>query len=139
MSALEQVFEIRSEDEMLALGTKLIGTFTVGEVVGFHGNLGAGKTTLIRGMLRGLGWKDSVRSPTFNLFAIYDTEPRVLHADFYRLTDAQGTGVEDYLDTYLCLVEWPKALESLVDLDAQAKIEIEIQGESRLVRVTYSA
>lgn len=121
---------------MLALGERLAKLLRAGEVVVFEGHLGAGKTTMIRGILHGLGWNDAVRSPTYNLFAPYQTDPPVLHADFYRIKDAQGTGIEDYLDTHLCLIEWPEALATLVNLERSAKVEIDTEGTGRVVRLS---
>ncbi len=127
---------IPDEQAMLDLGDRLSKVLTQGEIVLFEGHLGAGKTTLIRGILHGLGWKEAVRSPTYNLFAPYETNPPVFHADFYRISDAQGTGIEDYLDTHLCLIEWPAALASLVNLSKCPKVQIDTEGTGR--RVTLS-
>ena len=127
---------VDSEQTMLELGERLAQVFHEGDLVVFEGELGAGKTTLIRGILHVLGWKDSVRSPTFNLFSVYETVPRVLHADFYRVSDARGTGIEDYLDSYLCLVEWPNALVNLADLDTAKRIAIAFEGDARRVRLS---
>lgn len=127
---------VPDEPAMLKLGEQLAKVLKQGDIVLFEGHLGAGKTTLIRGILHGLGWTEPVRSPTYNLFAPYETTPPVLHADFYRLTDAQGTGIEDYLDTHLCLIEWPAALASLVKFEDCSKIQIETEGTGRRVRLS---
>lgn len=127
---------VADEAEMLALGQRLAGALKVGEIVLFEGNLGAGKTTLIRGILLGLGWTEPVRSPTYNLFAPYPTVPPVLHADLYRLTDAQGTGIEDYLDSHLCLIEWPAALASFVRLEECPRVQINTEGTGRRVSLS---
>lgn len=127
---------IDSEQGMLELGARLVRAFSVGDIVLFEGELGAGKTTLIRGMLRELGWLDPVRSPTFNLFSVYATDPPVLHADFYRVASTVGTGIEDYLDTHLCLVEWPKAMHELIELNSSKKIQIFIEGDGRRVQLS---
>lgn len=127
---------IPDEQAMLDLGDRLSKVLKPGEIVLFEGHLGAGKTTLIRGILHGLGWKDAVRSPTYNLFAPYETNPPVLHADFYRISNAQGTGIEDYLDTHLCLIEWPAALASLVNLEKCPKVQIDTEGTGRRVSLS---
>lgn len=129
-------FSVESEAKMLELGARLVRAFSKGDVVLFEGELGAGKTTLIRGMVCELGWKEPVRSPTFNLFAEYPTEPPVLHADFYRITDTLGTGMEDYLDSHLCLVEWPDAMSRLIDLDAAKRVRITFEGDGRHVQLS---
>ena len=127
---------VENESKMLELGGRLVRAFSRGDLVLFEGELGAGKTTLIRGMLRELGWNEPVRSPTFNLFAVYATDPPVLHADFYRLTSTLGTGIEDYLDSHLCLVEWPRALGELVEPNSAKLIHILFDGDGRRVQVS---
>ncbi|MBI1332892.1 MAG: tRNA (adenosine(37)-N6)-threonylcarbamoyltransferase complex ATPase subunit type 1 TsaE [Armatimonadetes bacterium] len=127
---------VGSEREMLELGERLARMFVEADLVLFEGELGAGKTTLIRGILHGLGWKDAVRSPTYNLFSVYDTVPPVLHADLYRVANTAGTGIEDYLESHVCLVEWPKALEGVVDLDDAKRISIVFEGDGRRVRLS---
>lgn len=129
-------YVVEGEESMLVLGAQLIQGWSEGDLVLLEGNLGAGKTTLVRGMLQQLGWEQPVRSPTFNLFSVYATEPKVLHADLYRLTNAAGIGIEDYLDTHLCLVEWPGALEGWIDLDSAIRINISFEGEGRRVEVS---
>ena len=77
-----------------------------------HGELGAGKTTLVRGMLRALGYEGAVKSPTYTLLELYELSDRsLLHLDIYRLESAQELdmlGVKDELtDDMTVLVEWP--------------------------------
>ena len=127
---------VESETKMLELGARLVRAFSHGDVVLFEGELGAGKTTLIRGMMRELGWMEPVRSPTFNLFAVYSTDPPVLHADFYRISSTLGTGFEDYMDSHLCLVEWPKAMLELVDYESAKRILILFEGDGRRVQLS---
>lgn len=129
-------FLVKSEQEMLELGERLARVLHKGDIVVFEGELGSGKTTLIRGILHGLGWKEAVRSPTFNLFAVYDTDPPVLHADFYRIHSTFGTGIEDYFDTHLCLVEWPKAMLNSVDMVVEKRVVIQYEGDSRRVNLS---
>ena len=127
---------IRTEDDMLELGKSLAQVLSAGDVVLFEGQLGAGKTTLIRGILQGLGWNEPVRSPTFSLFSVYSTKPPILHADLYRVASAQGTGIEDYLDTHLCLIEWPKSVEDWTNMDLAKKITIHFEGDERRVELS---
>ena len=82
-------------------------------LVTLRGDLGTGKTTLVRGLLRGRGYQGPVRSPTFTLVEPYDTsDGRVYHLDLYRLGDGEELeylGLRDMLaETALLLVEWPE-------------------------------
>ncbi|MBQ4278706.1 MAG: tRNA (adenosine(37)-N6)-threonylcarbamoyltransferase complex ATPase subunit type 1 TsaE [Rikenellaceae bacterium] len=110
-------------------------------VVAFYGQMGAGKTTLIREMCRQLGVTDPVTSPTFALVNEYHAEGGrpVYHFDFYRINkveEAYDFGYEEYFyGGSLCLVEWPEKIEELLPDDC-VKIGIEITGDnSRRVTV----
>lgn len=118
---------------MRAHGAALVRRLAPGDVVLFHGALGAGKTTFIRGMLHELGVLDPVRSPTFNLIQVFDSTPPVMHADLYRLTGYAGIGLEDYLDTHICLIEWADRADGLVDVDEAWVVEIEFADSGRSV------
>ncbi len=128
---------VADEAAMRALGASLAPRFRAGDAVFLHGNLGAGKTTFVRGLLSGLGWAGEVRSPTFNLLQTYDVVPPVLHADLYRVANWQGIGIEDYLDSHLCLIEWPERMAGLVSDEQARHLWIDFEGEGR--KVTLSA
>jgi tRNA threonylcarbamoyladenosine biosynthesis protein TsaE len=125
---------VLDEAAMLALGRQLIVQLQLGDLLSLSGPLGAGKTTLVRGMLAGIGFDGPVRSPTYNLMVPYETEPPVLHADLYRLGERQvrETGIEDYLDSHICVVEW------LPDgtLEPSHTINIDFAGDGRHVTQT---
>jgi tRNA threonylcarbamoyladenosine biosynthesis protein TsaE len=123
---------VESADETAAAGGALAGLLAVGNVVLFSGELGAGKTTMIRGLLAGLGYHGTVRSPTFNLIQTFLTEIPVMHADLYRLKNADGIGLEEYFATHLCLIEWPDRLGDIAD---PWRVNISFLGEGRLIRV----
>jgi tRNA threonylcarbamoyladenosine biosynthesis protein TsaE len=115
---------IPDEEAMLALGAELAALFALGELVTLDGPLGAGKTTLVRGILRGLGYDGPVRSPTFTLIQLYDTLPPVLHADLYRLKSAEGLGLEEHESSHLMLIEWADRLGQMFDVTEGWRIEI---------------
>lgn len=90
----------------------------------FYGEMGVGKTTLIKEICAALGIEDRVSSPTFSLVNEYHTQENepVFHFDFYRITEeeeALDMGIEDYFDkNHWCLIEWPENIENLLPLDA---------------------
>ena len=127
-----EVYALADDAETRALGASLARRLGAGDLVRLEGPLGAGKTTLVRGLLEALGHEGPVRSPTFNLLQSFDTEPPVLHADLYRVLSAEGTGLEDYLDSHLVLVEWP---DRLPEDEEHWSVEIAFDGEGRVARI----
>jgi tRNA threonylcarbamoyladenosine biosynthesis protein TsaE len=126
---------IPDEAAMRAFGASLGRRLSAGDTVLLFGELGAGKTTLVRGLLEGLGYGGPVRSPTFNLVQTFETAPPVMHADLYRVGSYSGIGLEDYLETHLCLIEWPDRAAGLVDFDLCWRVGIEFDGSGRTVTV----
>ncbi|MGQ4005007.1 tRNA (adenosine(37)-N6)-threonylcarbamoyltransferase complex ATPase subunit type 1 TsaE [Francisellaceae bacterium CB300] len=102
-----------SEKEMLEVAKEYAGTLKAGTVIFLHGNLGAGKTTFVKGILRALGYEGNVKSPTYTLVESYELEGFSLHHfDLYRLADPEELewiGVRDYFnDSSICFIEWPE-------------------------------
>ena len=109
------------------------------------GDLGAGKTTLTRGVLRGLGYSGKVKSPTYTLVELYNVSSLYLyHFDFYRFADPQeweDAGFRDYFNAEtVCLVEWPeKAGDFLPVPDLRIQLEVEQNGRSLHVHAETEA
>lgn len=127
--------------EMEALGARLAGAGVRAAIVGLRGDLGTGKTTLVRGWLRALGVTGPIRSPTFTLVEPYEVcEGRVYHFDLYRLSEPEELeylGARDYFaEDSLCLIEWPERGKGwLPVIDLNIHIAFDDKGEGRQVRV----
>ena len=112
---------------------------TKNKVLLFYGDMGVGKTTLIKEICKVLGVDDIAHSPTFSLVNEYQTENSdiVYHFDFYRIEDeeeAYDMGIEDYLySNNWCLIEWPENVKNLLPLDAVAiKITLLENGQRNI-------
>jgi tRNA threonylcarbamoyladenosine biosynthesis protein TsaE len=109
-----------SENELDAAAAELRRNCGEWKVWLFSGDLGAGKTTLIKAIGKTLGIEKEMSSPTFSIINEYRTQngEKVYHFDFYRLKEereAFDIGVEEYLDSgHFCLIEWPEKIPSLV-------------------------
>jgi tRNA threonylcarbamoyladenosine biosynthesis protein TsaE len=103
---------VLDEPAMARAGAALAGVLQAGDVVALSGPLGAGKTTLVRGVLAALGHAGEVPSPTFAIVQPYDlTSLPVAHADLYRIEDPaelEELGLDDQLFDGALLVEWPE-------------------------------
>src|SRR5947209_16924395 len=120
----------RSPEETEALGAELAAGLGSGQVVLVEGDLGAGKTTFVRGACRALGVSVPVRSPTFNIGHRYPARVPVAHVDLFRIGDLDGED-PDLLAEYLrpdtiAFVEWPRQegqLAALGQIAARVRIE----------------
>ena len=125
------VYRTASEEETIALGERLAREFAPGTVVLLIGNLGAGKTTLAKGIVQGLGAAapEEVSSPTFTLIHEYGTPAVVYHIDLYRLDDAAAVatlGLDELFDRKaVVLIEWG---ERFPELMPEQRVEIRLRA-----------
>lgn len=124
---------LEDDSQTLALGRHLARGLVEGMVVHLRGELGAGKTSLARGILRGLGIETRVKSPTYTLVESYKVSRLYLyHFDFYRLDDPIAwidTGFREYFNDHdICLVEWPEKATGLPSADLDVCLEIAPAG-----------
>ncbi len=109
---MSEQFQTNSVEETVALGERLAGRFDVGDCVALVGDLGSGKTVLVRGLAVGLGVADErmVSSPTYVLVQEYAGRVRLYHVDLYRLTAAEDEladlGIDEMLADGVVVIEW---------------------------------
>ena len=92
-----------------------------GNIITIKGQIGAGKTTFIKGVLKGLGYKGNVNSPTYTLINEYQSENRIIHIDCYREQDVNrwiDIGIVDYLNSNnIVIIEWPEFINKILPDD----------------------
>ncbi|MDQ3047480.1 MAG: tRNA (adenosine(37)-N6)-threonylcarbamoyltransferase complex ATPase subunit type 1 TsaE [Bacteroidota bacterium] len=130
--------ELNSLEELPAAAKKMLKSFGDEKVILFYGEMGAGKTTLIKALCEELGVKDVVTSPTYSIVNQYKSASgqKIYHFDFYRINsedEAYDMGYEDYFySKSYCLVEWPEKISSLLPLTYE-KVTITKLGEQRII------
>jgi len=109
-------FVTHNENETILLGKRISKKLKSGDVVGFFGDLGSGKTHMIKGICQGLNISNEVSSPTFTIINEYDGKLPVYHFDFYRIdtkTEIYDLGYEEYFyGSGICLIEWAERVTS---------------------------
>ncbi|MGC1851196.1 MAG: tRNA (adenosine(37)-N6)-threonylcarbamoyltransferase complex ATPase subunit type 1 TsaE [Solirubrobacterales bacterium] len=128
MSPGAETVESGSAAETEAVGARIAARLSAGDVVVIEGDLGAGKTTLIRGACRALGVKEPVTSPTFTIGQRYSGRLPISHLDLYRLGGLEGEDpalLDDYLDpASIAFVEWPAV--AAPDLAGRRVLEVRL-------------
>ena len=117
------------------LGRALGAQLRAGDAVALSGTLGAGKTTLARGVLRGLGFAGEVASPTFPIVQVYDTAPPLWHVDLYRIeqdAELEELGLDEARLDAAMLIEWPERLPRLWGDALRLSLDIRPDGARAL-------
>ncbi|HEY8085532.1 MAG TPA: tRNA (adenosine(37)-N6)-threonylcarbamoyltransferase complex ATPase subunit type 1 TsaE [Methylophilaceae bacterium] len=131
---------LKNEAETLALGAKIASVIQGGLKIWLRGDLGAGKTTLARGLLRGLGYDGKVKSPTYTLVESYVISGITFyHFDLYRFISEEEweeAGFREYFNpTSVCLVEWPEKAANLLP-HADIEVALAVDGGGRKAALT---
>ena len=121
-------------------GAVLANALPEGVLVFLEGDLGAGKTSLVRGVLRALGHQGAVKSPTYTLLEEYSLAGKeIIHFDLYRLTDPEELdliGIRDYFNgKACCFIEWPQRGQGSLPQE-DLEIQISLAGSGRLARIS---
>ena len=107
-------------------------------MVAFYGELGAGKTTIIKGIAAGLGVADVVKSPSFVIVTEYAGRLPVYHVDLYRLnenSDFDSIGLDSYLEGKgVCLIEWAERAEEILP-DTTIRVRMRVEGQGRRIEI----
>ncbi|AEF54477.1 tRNA (adenosine(37)-N6)-threonylcarbamoyltransferase complex ATPase subunit type 1 TsaE [Marinomonas posidonica] len=139
---MQIVKDIYGEADMEAFGARLSVALRNGGVVYLEGDLGMGKTTLVRGMLRGMGHEGPVKSPTYTIVEPYElADLEVYHFDLYRLGDAEELefmGIRDYFtEQSLCLIEWAEMGRGILpQADLIVRLGLIRQGRHAVLEAT---
>lgn len=134
---------LKDESETIALGSRLASQLQGGELIYLKGELGAGKTTFVRGLLNALGHTGIVKSPTYTLVEPYTiAEKNVYHFDLYRVNDPEeleAMGIRDYCDgESICLFEWPEYGAAVIPA-ADIILSFEYAATGRVVEIKFAS
>lgn len=137
------VYASLGPDETFALGHRMGQHLEGGSILALHGDLGAGKTLLVKGIAAGVAVDpDKVQSPTFVHLNIYQGETPVYHFDLYRLRDADAflsMGFDDYLfESGICCIEWAERIESILPANALQVTMTHRGGDIRRIEIPLS-
>ncbi len=143
MPKLTEIINLPDEMATLVIGQKMAGIAKAPLVVFLEGDLGAGKTTLVRGFLHGLGHEGIVKSPTYTLVETYTLPTATIyHFDLYRLSDPEELefiGIRDYFeDSAIVLIEWPMKGEGfLPEADIRLCLATHEEAEGRILSIEF--
>jgi tRNA threonylcarbamoyladenosine biosynthesis protein TsaE len=120
------------------LGYNFSKKISQGDIIALKGNLGSGKTTFVKGVLKGLNYEHEVTSPTYTLINEYNTNYKIIHIDCYRESDVNrwlNIGLIDYFSgNNILFIEWPEKIESILPKNIN-KLSFEIVSvNERLIK-----
>lgn len=136
----EFILNLKNEQDTQILGEILSRLLTVGFVIGLKGEIGMGKTALVRACLQALGIKTAIKSPTFTLIESYQLPKfQIHHFDLYRLGspyELEDFGFRDYLSSEtICLIEWPEKAPFIIPfIDFMIEFKFNAPGRTVLMQ-----
>ncbi len=141
ISIVSKSFTSTNIEDLHSIGEHLKALSKKEKLILFSGEMGSGKTTLVKQLCAELGVKDEVTSPTFSLVNEYQssTEP-IYHFDLYRIRSEEelfDIGYEDYFFSgYLCLIEWPEMASGIIPKE-HVMVNIRVENDQRVITVAY--
>lgn len=134
-------FTTKNSQETKNLGKKIAKSLKAGDLIALYGELGSGKTTLVKGIVAGLaGQEDEVTSPTFTLINEYSSNPKIYHMDWYRLEKVRGQDqllIEECLGdkASISLIEWPEHGKNIIPAKCSKIFLKHLGGDARSIEV----
>ena len=131
-----------SKEETIELGKKISQKLFPGAVITLNGDLGAGKTTITKGIGEGLGIKEAINSPTFNILKCYfNNKLNLYHIDAYRLEDVpeegKNIGLEEVIEgDGVCVIEWPQYIQEMIPFESMNIEILSLGGDKRKLIVS---
>jgi tRNA threonylcarbamoyladenosine biosynthesis protein TsaE len=134
---MRKIFEINSREDTILLGEKIGSLAFPNMLITMNGDLGAGKTTMTKGIAKGLEIEGIINSPTFTIMKIYEGKYTLYHLDVYRITNSSDDfELEEYFENDgVCVIEWAEQIKDLIPENRLDIIIKDLGDEKRLIEL----